>query len=235
MYAEEALPFHPEIRKAHTKAVEFYTKTGTWFSGVERAQILTELRHARGGNCELCRSRKEALSPYATSGSHDQVTSLAEPVVEVIHRIVTDSGRLTEKWFREITSGALSQEEYIEIVGLIALAFVLDSFAVGVGEEQLNPTGKPEATEPTREKNTQVIDGGAWVPLLDVEYKALISGIPEVPNIARAMGLVPRGLGEFFSTMSAHYHLAELSNTDLTRPQIELVASRVSACNDCFY
>ncbi len=235
MYPEELLPFHPEIRTAHAKAVEFYVKTGTWFTGVEREQILKEFRHIRGGGCDLCKSRKEALSPYAVSGCHDKVSSLAEHVVEVIHRVVTDSGRLTEKWFREVTSGVLSQEEYIEVVGLVALAFVLDSFAVGVGEGQLNPTGEPETAQPTRAKNSQVIQGGAWVPLLDVEYKELVSGIPEIPNIARAMGLVPQGLGEFFSTMAAHYDLVELKNTVLTRPQIELVASRVSACNDCFY
>ena len=65
--------------------------------GAERVNIAREIRQSQ--HCVLCRRRKEALSPYQVDGSHDVVSDLPEVMVEVIHRVVTDSARLTKNWF----------------------------------------------------------------------------------------------------------------------------------------
>jgi len=66
----------------------------------------------RAPYCALCRRRKEALSPAAIAGKHDSLDELPEAVVEVIHRVRTDPGRLSERWFRDVIATGLGEEEY---------------------------------------------------------------------------------------------------------------------------
>jgi hypothetical protein len=176
-----------------------------------------------------------ALSPFITKGDHDSVTDLPEQVIEVIHRLVTDSGRLTEAWFQSVVDGGLSAEAYIEIVGLVASVIVLDSYARGLGEDLLSiDAPRREDSPPLRKTNPDVVDKGAWVPILAAEETPGATLLPSVPNILRAMGLVPSAVQQFFDIMRAHYGLANLESA-LSRPQIELIAARMSSYNDCFY
>ena len=61
-----------------------------------------------------------------------------------------------------------------------------------------------------------------------------------VPNIMRALSLVPDEARALRRTAGAHYVAVEqipdpTVRRALTRPQMELVAARVSAINECFY
>ena len=221
----------PTLRDSHQQAINTYAEAGTWFDGATRIAILKESRAA--DECKLCATRKEALSPYAVDGEHDTVTELPGNIVEVIHRIKTDSGRVTHTWFKQMIESGMSQEEYIEIVGLVATAIILDSFSTGIGCELLQPPAAISG-EPTKQSNPGVFDGGAWVPMLDAEQEQTELELPSSPNIFRAMGLVPATIGHFFGVMRAHYALADL-DFEINRSQTELIAARVSSLNQCFY
>ena len=61
-------------------------------------------------------------------------------------------------------------------------------------------------------------------------------------NVVRAMSLVPEAVRLLKTLSAAHYVAMDLvgqpgTNGDraISRPQIELVAGRVSALNECFY
>ena len=61
-----------------------------------------------------------------------------------------------------------------------------------------------------------------------------------VPNIMRALSLVPDEVRALRLSSSAHYVPVEqipdpTVRRALTRPQMEFVAARVSALNECFY
>ena len=64
---------------------------------------------------------------------------------------------------------------------------------------------------------------------------------PFVPNIVRALSLVPDAVRTMWRSSDAHYlPVAEIGNpaarpADLDRMQTELIAARVSALNECFY
>ena len=231
MLYQQSLPVRDNVRHSHQTALGQIASPGTWFNARERVAIISETRAAL--NCQLCGKRKQALSPYTVAGDHDTATQLEPEIVEVIHRLATDSGRLTSAWFTDITSRDLTAEMYVEIVGLVATIIVLDSFALGLGCEPYTPTDLIDG-EPSRQHNDQVFDGGAWVPMLDVSQQESDTGLPTHPNIGRAMGLVPGANGLFFPVMSSHYSLDEMA-LDIDRPQIELLASRVSSHNQCFY
>ena len=166
-------------------------------------------------------------------GDHDAGTDLSADLVEIVHRITTDSGRLTQSWYQGVIDAGVSPEMYVEVVGLVATSIIVDSFGAALGCE---PVGPPAARtgEPSREPNPGVIDAGAWVPMLDVEQEKTELEIPTAPNIFRAMGLVPGAIAHFFSVMRSQYSLTEYE-ISLGRSQIELLASRVSSVNQCFY
>lgn len=236
MYGQQPLPLRDHLITSHKAAVNNYREPGTWFDAKQRLAILSEIRATDG--CQLCSNRKAALSPYHVEGKHDsckQDVQLDDNVIEVIHRIKTDSGRITHKWFLSILNTGLRAEAYIELVGLIATNVILDSFATSLGVPLQTPdTTNLSATEPSMQTTDNVVEAGAWVKLMIVPEDNTSTGIPAIPNIARAMGIVPLAVQQFFSVMMSHYSLTRFE-TELSRMQNELIASRMSSYNDCFY
>ena len=198
----------------------------------------------RAPRCELCRRRKEALSPYTIDGTHDGGGVLPENVVEVIHRIRTDSGRLRKAWFDEVMASGLSDAAYVEIVGVVATATGLDTFdrAVGLPPRPL-PTAKPG--EPTRHRPRGARKTIAWIATLAQEDIAEDDPDPypdfEPVNVHLAMSLVPEEVAGFFELDQALYlpqaAIRDLDNEyrSLTHSQFELIAARMAAHNQCFY
>lgn len=227
---------------------------GTWWSGVERLAIATEARAAV--DCALCRERKSAISPYAVEGHHDAGSELAPVVIDAIHRIRTDPGRLSRRWFDDVLAAGVSDTELVELIGVVVSVVGLDTFSRALGE----PTAAlpdPRAGEPSRRRPVSAKPGEAWVAMIAAEdgsqaaSQAATEGAADevaglygtgmfVPNIRRALSLVPdaaRTLGDF---IGAHYmpvdEMLDIARgRAIDRRQMELVAARVSALNGCFY
>lgn len=231
MFDNQPLPIRSNVVDAHREALAGISRPGTWLTAQQRVDVVRESRHAPG--CKLCQARVQALSPYTLTGNHETLTELPAAMIEVVHRIATDSGRLTHKWFESVIDDQLSAETYVEVVGVVATSIILDSYATGLGVK-LPELLKPEPGEPDHQHNPGVFDGGAWVPMLDVPQEATDTGLPTQPNIGRAMGLVPSAISLFFPLMRSHYGLGPL-DLAIHRSQVELIAARVSSHNLCFY
>ena len=89
-YHRSPLPVRDELVVAQRRAWTRLAAPGEWWTGAVRVAIAKETRAAT--DCELCKDRKAALSPYAVTGTHATVTDLPEVLIEVIHRVGTDSG-----------------------------------------------------------------------------------------------------------------------------------------------
>ena len=135
LYEVQPLPIRSTVNESHQLAIQGYAEPGTWFDGAARTAILKETRAA--DSCPLCQKRKAALSPYAVSGEHTKATDLPDNLVEVIHRIKTDSGRITRSWFKKVIDSGLGEEEYIEIVGLVSTSVPPSMNLSGVIIEQV--------------------------------------------------------------------------------------------------
>lgn len=231
-----------DLATAKERAWDRLSSPGTWWSASERLAIVDEARRAT--QCGLCRRRKEALSPYTIEGKHDSSGVLPENIVEVIHRIRTDSGRLRQAWFDEVLAAGLTDAAYVEIVGVIATATALDTFdrALRLPLRPL-PTAKPG--EPMRHRPRGARKTIAWVATLAQEDIADEDPNPypdfEPVNIHLAMSLVPEEVAGFFELdQSLYLPQAAIRDLDneyraLTHSQLELIASRIAALNQCFY
>lgn len=242
-YEASPIEIRDDLAGAHRRAWKHIASAGTWWDGEQRTAIAAEARHA--ANCDLCRRRKEALSPTAVQGKHDTSGGLPDNVVEVIHRIRTDPARLSEGWYKGILATGLSEEQYVETVGVVVHVVAVDTFARGLGLAQL-PLPKPAPGSPTKRRPAAAKVSGAWVPWLDPksmsdEMSDMFPPNRPVANIHRAMSLVPREVASFFDVVSAQY-LPGAAMRDFSREyraishaQIELLAGRVSSINQCVY
>src|SRR5262249_52439673 len=104
-----------DLAEAHRRFWRRLARPGAWWTGVERVAIAAETRNAR--SCQLCRTRKSALSPNVISGEHDNRGTLPPPAVEAVHRIVSDPGRLSKPWLDSTLAAGLAVEAYVELVG----------------------------------------------------------------------------------------------------------------------
>ncbi len=183
-------------------------------------------------DCRLCKTRKAALSPSGVEGHHDGPGMLAPTLLDAIHRIRTDPGRLTKRWFDSVVA-EIGEGPYVEMVSVVNSLVIVDTLHRSLGQA-LPALPDPVAGPPTGEPAGDVVDAGAWVPITRAPRDMADTGLPAVPNIFRAMGLVPRAVELFFGTFRPHYALKDIK-LSLSQAQAEYVASRVSALNECFY
>jgi len=237
----ESAPFavRGDLTAAHRRAWRRLSHPGTWWTGHQRVAIAAETRKAQ--SCSLCRERRAAVSPFAIEGEHDSLGTLSEPIVDVIHRIGTDPGRLTQSWYQQVLTSGVSDAAYVEIVSVVATVVAVDTFARGIGIPA-PALPDPVGGEPSRTRPASAKLDVAWVPMIGAEGPEadLYGSGTLIPNIGRALSLVPGEARAFFDLSTAHYFsLNELMDVTkgraISRPQIELIAARVSALNQCFY
>ena len=241
-YDDAPYPIRDDLVAAHARYWRQLSEPGTWWTAAERIMIAAEVRQA--ADCSLCAQRKSALSPHTVAGTHDSCGGLPDPVVELVHGAVSYASRLTEKWYAEITSGELTAEKYVECLATVVFVLSVDRFchAIGVPLREL-----PSAIdgEPSRYRPDSAGPDEAWVPmvpLLNIDTpEADLWAAGKTGNVIRALSLVPDEVRTLGYLSAAHYlenHRVRdptACNGALSRPQMELVAGRVSALNGCFY
>jgi hypothetical protein len=243
-YADAPLPIRPDIAAAHRAFWSRLAGPGSWWTGAERVAIAAQTRHAL--SCDFCAARRQALSPYGLQGEHSHGGSpLAPRVVDAVHRIVTDQGRITRRWVDDNAAQGLSKPAYVELVGIVVAVLSIDEFhrALGLALEPLPP---PRAGEPDRHQPAVLSEDIGFVPTVPphgaVGREAGLWPAGRSANVIRALTLVPQALRDWLELADAQYlsvqRMANFVKDDaraINRLQMELVAARVSAVNECYY
>lgn len=235
------LPIRSDLVEAHERAWAAIAAPGTWLTGERRVAVAAEIRRAR--TCAQCARIKAALSPKIP-GDHETTGTLGAAEVELIHRVVADPGRLSEKWSQDVLARGLSEGEYVEIVGLAAMVMMMDTFTRAIGAPE-RPLPAPVAGEPTRYRPSGARKKAAWLPLVEPEDATEADGYlypsPKAGYIYRGLSLVPQSLRDYWTLANCHYMPGEhvyrfdTSIRAITRPQVEIIAARVSAMHLCAY
>ena len=66
------------------------------------------------------------------------------------------------------------------------------------------------------------------------QEQPIVGGLPEVPGILTALTLTP-ALGVHLRGLADELLVDDFAGATITRPQREMLATAVSAANDCFY
>lgn len=233
----------PPLGSALETAWSQLAETGAWLTGAQRLAVAAEARHA--WSCSLCRDRKAALSPYTITGEHDHLGDLPHEWIDVIHRVTTDSGRLTQDWFTEVLDTGIEEDEFVEIVGVAIIAITIDAFVDGIGMESA-PLSAPQSGAPPRKRWEGATPGPGWVSTTAPENAGAdledhyVDGRGQF-NIVRSLTLVPTAATQLFALLDCLYmpnpSIRELDGIDrsISRAQIEFLAARSSSLLGCFY
>ena len=232
-----------DVIRAHALLLSRLARHGTWFSGAERIAIAAEVRGA--GTCDFCRERKKSLSPYTVEGEHTRAhgsDGLAVLLVDRVHLAVTDAPRTTKAAIDSLGEVGITAGHYVEALGIVATILSIDQACRGLGVPQ-HALPTPLGGEPAREEPPGLGDIGGFV-------SAITWGPPPppnedlwgeaAPNVSRALSGAPNAVRDLILLSEVQYVPLEVfedptEQRTLSRPQMEIVASRVSAINDCFY
>jgi len=241
-YRNIGIAVRADIAAVQDQAWKSLAAPGTWWTGAERVAIAREVRAAR--RCAACVERKKALSPYAVDAAHASSSDLLPASVDAVHRVVTDPGRLSRRWVEEVVAAGLSDAHLVELVSVVCTVMLVDGFARAVGAGVF-PLPDPVAGEPSSRRPSEAVDEGYFVPTIPFAVGlrlGLYEPSPFMPNVGRGLSLVPEEMRSARDLMLAHYMKYEQVATDweprgraISRSQMELVAARTSAKNDCFY
>ena len=244
--AESPLVIRQDLQEALNTAWRRLSMPGAWWTGQERLDIVAEARNAVA--CPFCRQCKQALSPFTEQGEHEHLGRLSGPVIEAIHRVMNDSGRLTPSWYERTIESGLSEPAYVEALAVLATALAVDTFYRGMGlpVPELPPAqpGGPSHLLPASARKRF-----SWVPT--VSPKDAGEALKNVwwpngnkhyiPRIHQALSLVTEEVIAFRNFAETLYlPFAALmdfgsNRRAISRPQMELMAARISALNECFY
>ena len=242
-YCNSEYPVRADFADSHSRFWKSLARPGAWWTGAERVAIAREARAAP--ECGLCLASKAALSPAAVTGEHDRVSDLPETAVDAVHRIVTDAARLTRSWYLKRIGSGLSDGHYVEIVGIVVSLASVDAFCRAMGVP-LPPLPEPVPGEPSGHRPERLATDEGWVPMVPPENagtaEADLWPSGRTGNVIRAMSLVPDAVRTLKDLSAVHYLANEnvrKAGVDrggaLTRSQMELLAGRVSALNQCYY
>ncbi|MGH1488471.1 MAG: hypothetical protein ACRBK7_03620 [Acidimicrobiales bacterium] len=217
----------PEINAAYQRVVNRWAQPGIVWSATQRLALWEVVRAARTA-VEL----PPWQSPRTVPGLLDPDPALPDAAVDAAWRITNHPGTLTQDWYLQIIRGGLDPVGYVEVVGIVAMANSLEYFLAAIdGDAPGVP--EPSATPPTGPLPS--VTGSVsshWVPTTD----------QDLPNVRKALSATPGELDMQAVLLDALYVpggalAVELDEKiwSLERTQVELVASRVSTLNECFY
>ena len=239
-----------EIRKniinSHDRVWAELARPGAVLSGQERIAVMLETRAAR--NCRFCIENKKSLGISSAIGEHESVDpKFPKARLELVHKLMNDPGRITRAWVENLWIEGIEDIEYVEIAGIVSAVCVVDTFNEALGLPLRPPPVAISGTGNYR-RPASAADEGAYIPMIAVDrlqddYADLYDTNYWVPNVHRAFSLIPDVVRLADDLMESHYlpyeSVPRYSDDDhdyaISKTQMELIASRVSTNNDCFY
>lgn len=207
-FAAAAAVARPDVVDAFQRFWTRLASPGATWSGSERVDIARVARAAR---------------------SHEPIPDVELPAAAIAAARVMGGEPATanEQWIDDEMVPTIGYAAYVEIVGLVSQFIAVDSYHRAMGLP-LEPLPDPIAGDPTGDIAEGAKKRSSWVPTEG--GSSVVFALTLVPQEAVGfedlhgpLYIPPREMGDD--------HFAR----HLNRPQMELVAARTSAINDCFY
>jgi hypothetical protein len=205
----EAAPVdvRPDIGRLLRREWDRLATPGTWWDGRERVDIARAARRAR-------------------FGADEAPSSLPTVAIEAAGTTSSRPASIRRRWVETIAND-LGYPRYVEIVGVTSRLAAIDTFHIALGMDP-EPLPEPEPGDPSRTEEPHARPGAAWVPMVGGASITQALSLVDAESVAQEdmhgpLYLTYEGMAEFD-------YVAGLS-----RAQMELVAARTSAINECFY
>ena len=237
LYADAIVPLIADITVLHAAELASFAAPGSWLSGEERLACVEAARAARSG---------AGLQREIPGTGTAPADVLPDASLELISQLAVRPREMTREHFTAARARGMSAGEYVETVSLVSRIVNVDVFARGVGAA---PPVLPDAVDGEPDYDApQAIEEGAWLPTVPAGAKGAqdalraYGGSGPQPFIYRALSLVPAeamrciiGGDTQYLPIEKFMDFGYSHHPGLSRVQVEIIAARVSALNDCFY
>ena len=240
---KSALDNRSDIQSANDSFMSFLSQPGYWWTAAEKIAIAEESRLAN--RCAVCQKKKAALSRGQILGQHPPSPHLGDEVIGIVHQIITDQGRITRTQLDALEADGLSRLAYVELVGVVVCIFSIDEFHRAL-DLPLPSLPHPRPGNPSRAQPATLEQTTGFVPM--IPRSGLMPADQDLwpkgfgANVIRALSGTPdlvrqwkRIAGAFYLQVEEMGNLVQADSRLLNRMQMELIAGRVSAINQCFY
>ena len=218
----------PDLAAAQREAWSALGRPGTWWTGPQRVRLaataLTAITAVHPLAPWIAPSTVDGwlpADPVAPPGAHD-----------AIYRVAAHAATLSQEWYERVR-GELGDLAYVEIVGIACTVAAVVAFRRSAG---LPPWAMPEPIDgdPSRSTPPDLVEAVLnWV--------RVTAPADETAAVVQAFTSVPAEHQRLWALADSQY-IPDLEMVDpgwtrgpLSRPQMELVAARVSQLGECFY
>ncbi|MDG1943775.1 MAG: hypothetical protein P8J17_05890 [Halioglobus sp.] len=140
--------------------------------------------------------------------------ALSARAIDAVHRIITDQDRITQVWIEGNADQGLSEEQYVELLGVTVTVFSIDEFNHALGLP-LEPWPQLRSGKPCQYRPPMAVRGTDFVSMLPKTAKFTEREKGLLPknrsaNVLRALSLVPDAVRDWSKVAAAQYLPAEL-------------------------
>jgi len=211
------LEVRADLRDAHTASLAHVVSPGARFTGERRRAIA-----------------QAAIDAFlAVAPPPPWVRPYGDLALDVAHRLGRSAGTITEQWYEQVITEGLHPLEWVEIVGVVIAALPPVAFARAIGASipELPPAvdGPPTGHE-AAELAPATLN---WVPVA--------APADQTASVVQALSALPDEWDNLWRLAEVQY-MSDRQMDDplwnrgtLSRPQMELVAARLSLIRECFF
>lgn len=217
----------PGVIAAFTAVYDGLAAPGQTLTSAQRLEVAQRARDAAPR--PLWDKAPDLLSFEHRPGSAGESEALSPFLQALVERVAVDSRSLDRSTVDAVIK-RIGDATYAEVVALVAQVVPIDHCLRAI-DQPLEPLPEPGAGDPTHDRPEGLAEIGAFIVATEP-----FTG----PNVARSLSLAGPDNALRLKVVRSMYsgtNFGEMVWTDraLTRPQIELVAARTSALNECFY
>ena len=218
-----------DLSDAHRLAWEHIARPGSWWTGAQRVELAATALVAIADD--------DPLPPWVAVSLSDKLAGdrLAPDIAhDAAYRIARHAGTMVDEVYR-LFADELGELPYVELCGIVSSVAPVAHFCRNIGVDR-PPLPGPIEGDPTGERPDVVVAATLnWVPVA--------APADETAAVVQAYSAVPGELANTWRMADAQYMPAgEMQHADwarrpggMTRPQMELVAAKVSQLRECFY
>jgi alkylhydroperoxidase family enzyme len=204
------IPVRADLAQSFRGVWQRLAAPGTWWTGAERVAL-----------ANVARAAYQEETPLDDS-------VLPVPARDAAAVLAKTPAAISEEQIASWEAHGLDAHHYVELVAVVAMATAIDTFHRGM-DLDLEPLPLAQPGAPSRAlPATPATKTKAWVPMV---------GPPTIPSSLSAVPAEMTALEALHGPMYLSY--VEMGNPaiqkGLSRAQMELVAGRTSAINECFF
>jgi len=206
-FSDSPAPVRTDVRDAFRSAWRYFAGPGPVLDAHQRNHLL-----------------REARSPSTTD---DRDTSVTGPLLELGRVLYGDPSGVDGALVRSATDST-GNPATVEAIGIVAMLAAIDGTHRALGVE-LEALPEPQSGEPTGRVATGLRRRRSHVPMPKGGIPTALDLVPDVGRAYRAM------FGPLYMTLDEMESPTFARNPGLGRAQMEMISSRTSLINECFY